>query len=166
MTELCLSVLSQTITAEYVFHQWACSPQEISSPGRLFVQQTRSVASEPNNIFKCIQDWTNQIQRKCENMQLCYVTPAVCVCVCTWLSHIYSIYLQSMALFFFKLKPFPSVPQLYVFENNIYYQTDVQSSSWRLTSSGQEKIIFNGITDWLYEGETGATESHSLTQWS
>ncbi|KAM7380904.1 hypothetical protein PAMP_004174 [Pampus punctatissimus] len=42
---------------------------------------------------------------------------------------------------------------IYIFENNIYYQTDVQSSSWRLTSSGQEGIVFNGISDWLYEEE-------------
>ncbi|XP_055086489.1 inactive dipeptidyl peptidase 10-like [Periophthalmus magnuspinnatus] len=42
---------------------------------------------------------------------------------------------------------------MYIFENNIYYQTDVQSSSWRLTSSGQEGIVFNGIADWLYEVE-------------
>ncbi|KAI3356568.1 hypothetical protein L3Q82_017769, partial [Scortum barcoo] len=42
---------------------------------------------------------------------------------------------------------------IYIFENNIYYQTDVQSSSWRLTSSGQDGIVFNGITDWLYEEE-------------
>lgn len=42
---------------------------------------------------------------------------------------------------------------MYIFENNIYYQTDVQSSSWRLTSSGQEGVVFNGISDWLYEGE-------------
>ncbi|XP_029693089.1 inactive dipeptidyl peptidase 10-like isoform X3 [Takifugu rubripes] len=41
---------------------------------------------------------------------------------------------------------------IYIFENNIYFQSDVQSSSWRLTSSGQEGIIFNGIADWLYEG--------------
>ncbi|XP_047456351.1 inactive dipeptidyl peptidase 10-like [Mugil cephalus] len=40
---------------------------------------------------------------------------------------------------------------MYIFENNIYYQTDVQSSSWRLTSSGQEGVVFNGIADWLYE---------------
>lgn len=45
------------------------------------------------------------------------------------------------------------IPQIYIFENNIYYQSDVQSSSWRLTSSGQEAIIFNGIADWLYEGK-------------
>uniref|UniRef100_A0A8C9ZZ65 Dipeptidyl-peptidase 10 (Non-functional) n=1 Tax=Sander lucioperca TaxID=283035 RepID=A0A8C9ZZ65_SANLU len=47
---------------------------------------------------------------------------------------------------------------IYIFENNIYYQTDVQSSSWRLTSSGQEGIIFNGITDWLYEEEVLHTQ--------
>ncbi|XP_071212130.1 inactive dipeptidyl peptidase 10-like [Salvelinus alpinus] len=42
---------------------------------------------------------------------------------------------------------------VYVFENNIYYQTDVKSSSWRLTSSGREGVVFNGIADWLYEEE-------------
>uniref|UniRef100_A0A673ZAT3 Dipeptidyl peptidase like 10 n=1 Tax=Salmo trutta TaxID=8032 RepID=A0A673ZAT3_SALTR len=42
---------------------------------------------------------------------------------------------------------------VYVFENNIYYQTDVKSSSWRLTSSGQEGVVFNGLADWLYEEE-------------
>uniref|UniRef100_A0A3Q1HRD3 Uncharacterized protein n=1 Tax=Anabas testudineus TaxID=64144 RepID=A0A3Q1HRD3_ANATE len=48
---------------------------------------------------------------------------------------------------------------IYIFENNIYYQTDVQSSSWRLTSSGQEGIIFNGIADWLYEEEVLHTQA-------
>uniref|UniRef100_UPI0037E8AFD8 inactive dipeptidyl peptidase 10-like n=1 Tax=Semicossyphus pulcher TaxID=241346 RepID=UPI0037E8AFD8 len=48
---------------------------------------------------------------------------------------------------------------IYIFENNIYYQTDVQSSSWRLTSSGQEGVIFNGITDWLYEEEVLHTQT-------
>ncbi|XP_030284917.1 inactive dipeptidyl peptidase 10-like [Sparus aurata] len=47
---------------------------------------------------------------------------------------------------------------IYIFENNIYFQTDVQSSSWRLTSSGQEGIVFNGITDWLYEEEVLHTQ--------
>ncbi|KAM4730885.1 inactive dipeptidyl peptidase 10-like isoform 2-T2 [Anableps anableps] len=42
---------------------------------------------------------------------------------------------------------------IYIFENNIYYQTHTQSSSWRLTSSGQEGVVFNGIADWLYEEE-------------
>ncbi|TNN53558.1 Inactive dipeptidyl peptidase 10 [Liparis tanakae] len=47
---------------------------------------------------------------------------------------------------------------IYVFENNIYYQADVQSSSWRLTSSGQEGGVFNGISDWLYEEEVLHTQ--------
>ena len=42
--------------------------------------------------------------------------------------------------------------QIYIFENNIYYQSDVKSNSLRLTSSGKEGVIFNGIADWLYEG--------------
>ncbi|KAK7154623.1 hypothetical protein R3I94_007828 [Phoxinus phoxinus] len=42
---------------------------------------------------------------------------------------------------------------VYIFENNIYYQPEVKSSSLRLTSSGQDGLIFNGITDWLYEEE-------------
>lgn len=54
-------------------------------------------------------------------------------------------------------------PQIYIFENNIYFQSDVQSSSWRLTSSGQEGIIFNGIADWLYEGKKGLLSV--LLQW-
>ncbi|KAG7248193.1 hypothetical protein CRUP_016006 [Coryphaenoides rupestris] len=40
--------------------------------------------------------------------------------------------------------------QVYIFEN-IYYQADVQSSSWRLTSSGLEGAVYNDISDWLYE---------------
>lgn len=42
--------------------------------------------------------------------------------------------------------------QVYIFENNIYYQSDVKSNSLRLTSSGKDGVIFNGIADWLYEG--------------
>ncbi|KAK2849925.1 hypothetical protein Q7C36_008708 [Tachysurus vachellii] len=42
---------------------------------------------------------------------------------------------------------------IYVFENNIYYKPDVKSSSLRLTSSGQEGLVYNGIPDWLYEEE-------------
>nr|XP_057938819.1 inactive dipeptidyl peptidase 10-like isoform X3 [Doryrhamphus excisus] len=47
---------------------------------------------------------------------------------------------------------------IYIFENNIYYQADVQSSSWRLTSSGEDGVIFNGIADWLYEEEVLHTQ--------
>nr|XP_054592726.1 inactive dipeptidyl peptidase 10 isoform X3 [Nothobranchius furzeri] len=51
---------------------------------------------------------------------------------------------------------------LYIFENNIYYQSDVRSNSLRITSSGMEGVIFNGIADWLYEEEI--LRSH-LTHW-
>ncbi|XP_074071117.1 inactive dipeptidyl peptidase 10 [Macrotis lagotis] len=53
---------------------------------------------------------------------------------------------------------------IYIFENNIYYQSDVKSSSLRLTSSGKEGIIFNGIADWLYEEEL--LHSHIAHWWS
>ncbi|XP_056157005.1 inactive dipeptidyl peptidase 10-like [Lampris incognitus] len=42
---------------------------------------------------------------------------------------------------------------IYIFENNIYYQLDVRSNSLRITSSGMEGLVFNGIADWLYEEE-------------
>uniref|UniRef100_A0A3P9GY88 Dipeptidyl-peptidase 10 (inactive) n=1 Tax=Oryzias latipes TaxID=8090 RepID=A0A3P9GY88_ORYLA len=53
---------------------------------------------------------------------------------------------------------------VYIFENNIYYKANVQSSSWRLTSSGQEGVVFNGITDWLYEVEV--LHSQAAHWWS
>ncbi|XP_053327906.1 inactive dipeptidyl peptidase 10 [Spea bombifrons] len=53
---------------------------------------------------------------------------------------------------------------IYIFENNIYYQRDVKSSSLRLTSSGKEGIIYNGISDWLYEEEI--LRSHVAHWWS
>ncbi|XP_064419316.1 inactive dipeptidyl peptidase 10 isoform X2 [Latimeria chalumnae] len=53
---------------------------------------------------------------------------------------------------------------IYIFENNIYYQSEVKSNSLRLTSSGKEGIIFNGIADWLYEEEV--LHSHVAHWWS
>uniref|UniRef100_A0A3Q3A3L6 Inactive dipeptidyl peptidase 10-like n=1 Tax=Kryptolebias marmoratus TaxID=37003 RepID=A0A3Q3A3L6_KRYMA len=47
---------------------------------------------------------------------------------------------------------------IYIFENNIYYQAHVQNSSWRLTSSGQDGLVFNGLSDWLYEEEVLHTQ--------
>lgn len=49
--------------------------------------------------------------------------------------------------------------QIYIFENNIYYQSDVRSNSLRITSSGMEGVIFNGLADWLYEGVFGRNSS-------
>lgn len=42
--------------------------------------------------------------------------------------------------------------QIFIFENNIYYRADISSRSIRLVSSGKEGVIFNGLSDWLYEG--------------
>ncbi|XP_073490684.1 inactive dipeptidyl peptidase 10 [Aquarana catesbeiana] len=53
---------------------------------------------------------------------------------------------------------------IYIFENNIYYQPDVKSSSLRLTSSGKEGIIYNGLSDWLYEEEL--LNTHIAHWWS
>ncbi|KAI3356572.1 hypothetical protein L3Q82_017770 [Scortum barcoo] len=53
---------------------------------------------------------------------------------------------------------------IYIFENNIYYQSDVKSNSLRLTSSGREGVIFNGIADWLYEEEI--LQTHVAHWWS
>jgi len=65
--------------------------------------------------------------------------------------------------------PSLSLSQVYIFENNIYYQPDVKSNSLRLTSSGRDGLIFNGITDWLYEGNTLSShcyEEHKLCHYS
>ncbi|XP_008283867.1 inactive dipeptidyl peptidase 10-like [Stegastes partitus] len=53
---------------------------------------------------------------------------------------------------------------IYIFENNIYYQSDVKSNSLRITSSGMEGVVFNGLTDWLYEEEI--LHSHLAHWWS
>ncbi|XP_067265131.1 inactive dipeptidyl peptidase 10-like isoform X1 [Chanodichthys erythropterus] len=53
---------------------------------------------------------------------------------------------------------------VYIFENNIYYQSDIRSNSLRLTSSGKEGIIYNGISDWLYEEEI--LHTHVAHWWS
>uniref|UniRef100_A0A8C1W660 Uncharacterized protein n=1 Tax=Cyprinus carpio TaxID=7962 RepID=A0A8C1W660_CYPCA len=53
---------------------------------------------------------------------------------------------------------------VYIFENNIYYQSDVRSNSLRLTSSGKESVIYNGIADWLYEEEI--LHTHVAHWWS
>uniref|UniRef100_A0A8D3DVU4 Inactive dipeptidyl peptidase 10-like n=1 Tax=Scophthalmus maximus TaxID=52904 RepID=A0A8D3DVU4_SCOMX len=53
---------------------------------------------------------------------------------------------------------------IYIFENNIYYQSDVKSNSLRLTSSGKEGVIFNGMADWLYEEEI--LQTHVAHWWS
>nr|XP_023679388.1 dipeptidyl aminopeptidase-like protein 6 isoform X2 [Paramormyrops kingsleyae] len=53
---------------------------------------------------------------------------------------------------------------IFIFENNIYYRATVESRSIRLVSSGREGVIFNGLSDWLYEEEI--FQSHIAHWWS
>ncbi|KAJ8278115.1 hypothetical protein GJAV_G00084030, partial [Gymnothorax javanicus] len=53
---------------------------------------------------------------------------------------------------------------IFIFENNIYYRANVESRSIRLVSSGKENVIFNGLSDWLYEEEIFQT--HIAHWWS
>ena len=39
-------------------------------------------------------------------------------------------------------------------DNDLYYLSDISAPPERLTNSGRKGLIFNGIADWLYEGET------------
>uniref|UniRef100_A0A665X3X6 A-type potassium channel modulatory protein DPP6 n=1 Tax=Echeneis naucrates TaxID=173247 RepID=A0A665X3X6_ECHNA len=53
---------------------------------------------------------------------------------------------------------------IFIFENNIYYRSTVESRSIRLVSTGKEGTIFNGLSDWLYEEEI--FQSHIAHWWS
>uniref|UniRef100_A0A672H9P8 A-type potassium channel modulatory protein DPP6 n=1 Tax=Salarias fasciatus TaxID=181472 RepID=A0A672H9P8_SALFA len=53
---------------------------------------------------------------------------------------------------------------IFIFENNIYYRSKVESRSIRLVSTGKEGVIFNGLSDWLYEEEI--FQSHIAHWWS
>ncbi|KAJ8010672.1 hypothetical protein DPEC_G00077540 [Dallia pectoralis] len=53
---------------------------------------------------------------------------------------------------------------IFIFENNIYYRSTVVSRSIRLVSTGKEGVIFNGLTDWLYEEEI--FQNHIAHWWS
>lgn len=73
------------------------------------------------------------------------------------------LYLPSISLTLMKsTESSPSVlAQIFIFENNIYYRSEVKSRSIRLVSSGKEGVIFNGLSDWLYEGRDCRREKHS-----
>lgn len=57
--------------------------------------------------------------------------------------------LLNALLFFFFLSN-----QIFIFENNIYYCAHVGKQAIRVVSTGKEGVIFNGLSDWLYEGRT------------
>ncbi|KAG8506133.1 Dipeptidyl aminopeptidase-like protein 6 [Galemys pyrenaicus] len=41
---------------------------------------------------------------------------------------------------------------IFIFENNIYYCAHVGKQAIRVVSTGREGAIYNGLSDWLYEG--------------
>jgi hypothetical protein len=42
----------------------------------------------------------------------------------------------------------------FVYRNDIYYKTSALTSHvYRVTNTGRQGVIFNGIPDWLYEGK-------------
>uniref|UniRef100_A0AAQ5XWR6 Dipeptidyl-peptidase 6b n=1 Tax=Amphiprion ocellaris TaxID=80972 RepID=A0AAQ5XWR6_AMPOC len=53
---------------------------------------------------------------------------------------------------------------IFIFENNIYYRTTVESRAIRLVSTGKEGTVFNGLADWLYEEEI--LQTHIAHWWS
>lgn len=42
--------------------------------------------------------------------------------------------------------------QAYVWKNDIYVKIEPNLPSQRITRTGKEDVIYNGITDWVYEG--------------
>ncbi|KAK2155042.1 hypothetical protein LSH36_251g08017 [Paralvinella palmiformis] len=56
------------------------------------------------------------------------------------------------------------VKSIFVTDNNIYYQASPHDSAQQVTTSGKDKILFNGIADWLYEEEI--LGSHIANWWS
>lgn len=43
--------------------------------------------------------------------------------------------------------------QAYVWNNNLYVKTTPATPPHQVTDTGMENMIFNGIPDWVYEGE-------------
>uniref|UniRef100_A0A8C6U5U3 Dipeptidyl-peptidase 6b n=1 Tax=Neogobius melanostomus TaxID=47308 RepID=A0A8C6U5U3_9GOBI len=53
---------------------------------------------------------------------------------------------------------------IFIFENNIYYRARLEKSPIRLVSTGKERVVFNGLADWLYEEEI--LQTHVAHWWS
>ncbi|KAM8967284.1 A-type potassium channel modulatory protein DPP6 isoform 1-T1 [Pelodytes ibericus] len=53
---------------------------------------------------------------------------------------------------------------IFIFENNIYYKMTAESRAIRLVPTGKEGVIFNGLSDWLYEEEI--LKTHIAHWWS
>ncbi|XP_007494329.2 dipeptidyl peptidase 4 isoform X1 [Monodelphis domestica] len=52
----------------------------------------------------------------------------------------------------------------YVWNNDVYIKTEPHLSAVRITHNGKQNVIFNGITDWVYEEEVFS--AHSAMWWS
>uniref|UniRef100_A0A3B3VKR2 Dipeptidyl-peptidase 6b n=1 Tax=Poecilia latipinna TaxID=48699 RepID=A0A3B3VKR2_9TELE len=52
---------------------------------------------------------------------------------------------------------------IFIFESNIYYRATLDTRSIRLVSTGKDGVIFNGLTDWLYEE---ILQTHIAHWWS
>ncbi|KAM5303020.1 A-type potassium channel modulatory protein DPP6 isoform 4-T4 [Glossophaga mutica] len=53
---------------------------------------------------------------------------------------------------------------IFIFENNIYYCAHVGKQAIRVVSTGKEGVIYNGLSDWLYEEEV--LKTHIAHWWS
>ncbi|XP_053073804.1 dipeptidyl aminopeptidase-like protein 6 isoform X2 [Acinonyx jubatus] len=53
---------------------------------------------------------------------------------------------------------------IFIFENNIYYCAHVGKQAIRVVSTGKEGVIYNGLSDWLYEEEI--LKTHIAHWWS
>jgi hypothetical protein len=40
----------------------------------------------------------------------------------------------------------------FVYLNNIYYQENLDSEPVQITTNGDLNVVYNGIPDWVYEG--------------
>ncbi|EHB12068.1 Dipeptidyl aminopeptidase-like protein 6 [Heterocephalus glaber] len=65
---------------------------------------------------------------------------------------------REYALFSYDVEP------IFIFENNIYYCAHVGKQAIRVVSTGKEGVIYNGLSDWLYEEEI--LKTHIAHWWS
>lgn len=110
--------------------------------------------------FKCVWvgSWTSvwiKITSRCdEDLQVCGLKASLDGEMQRLRKHLLTLHCRILR--FRRCSPlfcFPSV-QIFIFENNIYYKSTVESRTIRLVSTGQEGVVFNGLADWLYEGKT------------
>ncbi|OBS83255.1 hypothetical protein A6R68_22751, partial [Neotoma lepida] len=52
---------------------------------------------------------------------------------------------------------------IFIFENNIYYCAHVGKQAIRVVSTGKEGVVYNGLSDWLYEVRTLLCSDASFT---